>query len=326
VETTVAPTVAPTAAATAPTPFAPTPARLDPPIVTLPSAPIPIARTLALTRSTVAPGDEEAARWGVEWYLQGLDRYRDNGDFLPVTGAFGKAVAAALVESRTPGVKRSFLLESLRVEALYRKPWGTQALADVRVTIVDRAADRSVPDQREIGLLRLSGDRRLQVIDAWDASAGRWFNGRPSDTDLGLREAVAQAVGWHLSLESWVIGLPPDTYYNGVDATPFKKARAAYVATFDRTTIKTRIFTDVAAVIERFETFAEINGGIATMRLTGTVTTTDADGRAGRETVTRRVKVFFGNWAPEVVDEEVTPGVWRSGGDLALVEIDVNRA
>jgi hypothetical protein len=27
-----------------------------------------------------------------------------------------------------------------------------------------------------------------------------------------------------------------------------------------------------------------------------------------------------------VVDEEVTPGVWRSGGDLALIDIDVNRA
>ena len=56
------------------------------------------------------------------------------------------------------------------------------------------------------------------------------------------------------------------------------------------------------------------------------VNSIDAAGRMQRQPVAGRVKIFMGNWIPEVVDEEVTPGVWRSGGDLALAEIDVNRA
>lgn len=315
-------TIAPT-----PSPAATSAAQLSDPVVVLASTPFPVATTLALTRSAVSPGDEEAARWGVERYLEGLDRYRDHGDFLPVSGAFGKAVAAALVESRTLGVRRTFVLESLRIESLFRKPWGTQALVDVRVTIIDRAVDRSAPDQREAGLLRLSGDRRLQVIDSWDDSTGRWFNGRVPDDPTGLRETVAPALAWHLRRESWVIGGPVETNATNLGENhPFEKARAAYLAAFDRSVTVSRLFADVTGTIERHETFAELPGGITTVRYTAIVNTIDATGRMLRQPVAGRVKIFMGNWIPEVVDEEVTPGVWRSGGDLALAEIDVNRA
>lgn len=298
---------------------------LDSPVVTIADAPFPVAPTFTLTRSGVAPTDEGSARWGIERYLEGLDRYREHGDYLPARGAFGQAVAAALVESRTPGVKRKFVLESLRIESIYKKPWGTQALADVRVTIVDRAVDGSAPDQREAGLLRLAGDK-LQVVDGWDAVAGRWFNGRVPDDAAGLRESVAQAIGLYLRKESWTAVGPVETYADGFGMTPFKTARNAYVVAFDRARIASRTFEDVSGTIERHDTFAELPGGITTARLSATVVTTDTAGRTQRESVTRRVKVFFGNWMPEVVDEEVTPGVWRSGGDLALVEIDVNLA
>ena len=290
------------------------------------SDPFPVLATFALAKSAVSAGDTELASRGVQYYLEGLDRYRDNGDFLPVTGAFGTAVAKALVESRTPGVKRTFVLESLRIESLYRKPWGTLAMADVRVTIADHAVDGSAPDQREAGLLRLSGDRRLNVIDSWDTSTGRWFNGHVPENPAGLREAVVQPIGWHLRTESWVAGLPAETYWDGAGATPFQKARAAYLATLDRAATRTRTFDTVTATIERFDTFAEMAGGMATVRVAATLVTTDASGRTQRQGIARRVKVFFGNWSPEVVDEEITPGVWRSGGDLALIDIDVNRA
>jgi len=310
-----------------PSPAATPAARLSDPVVLLASTPFPIETTLALTRSAVAPGDEEAARWGVERYLEGLDRYRDHGDFLPVSGAFGKAVATALVESRTPGIQRKFVLESLRIESLYRKPWGTQALVDVRVAIVDRAVNRSAPDQRETGLLRLSGDRRLQVVDAWNDSTGTWFNGRTPDDPAGLRAAIAPALAWHLRRESWVIGGPVETNATNLgESHPFEKARAAYLATFDRKATVARSFAEVIGAIERHETFAEIPGGITTVRYTAMVNSIDAAGRMQRQPVAGRVKIFMGNWIPEVVDEEVTPGVWRSGGDLALAEIDVNRA
>jgi hypothetical protein len=310
----------------APSPVMPTGPQLDVPLVALATTAFPIESTFALTPAATSSNSEFAARWGIERYLEGLDRYRDHGDFLPVQGAFGEAVAAALVASRTPGVKRTFVLESLLVERIYRKPWSTQALADVRVTIVDRAVDRSAPDQRESGLLRLTGDRRLQVIDAWNESAGRWFNGRVPDDPAGLRESVAQAVGIHLRSESWLAGGPIETYAGGAGATPFKTARAAHLATFDRGAIVSRTFDEVAGVIERHDTFAELPGGIATVRIAATVVTTDAAGRTQRQPIERRLKVFFGNWIPEVVDEEITPGVWRSGGDLALVEIDINLA
>jgi hypothetical protein len=312
---------------TTPTPVAPPAARLEDPIVTMATDPFPVLTTLALVKAAVSPGDTEIATRGVQYYLEGLDRYRENGDFLPVSGAFGKAVAQALVESRTPGTKRTFVLESLRIESLYRKPWGTLALADVRVAIADRAVDGSAPDQREAGLLRLRGDdRRLSVIDSWNDETGRWFNGHIPDDPAGLRAAVMQPIGWHLRTESWVVGLPPETYFDGAGATPFNKARAAYRAAFDRAVVTSRTFESVTATIERFDTFAELVGGMATVRLAATIVTTDAAGRTQRQPFARRVKVFFGNWAPEVVDEEVTPGVWRSGGDLALIDIDVNRA
>jgi hypothetical protein len=314
----------------APTPsVAPTPTpgpRLDDPIVTVTAEPFPVLATFTLTKSAVAPGDAELATLGVQRYLEGLDRYRDNGDFLPVGGTFGKAVAAALVASRTPGVKRTFVLKSLRIEALYRKPWGTMALVDARVTIADHAVDGSAPDQLEAGLLRLSGDRRLSVTDGWDDSMGRWFNGHVAESAAGLREAVVQPIGWHLRTESWIAGMASETYWDGSSGTPFQKARHAYIASFDRAATLSRTFADVTATSERFDTFAEMAGGIATVRVAAALVTT-GPGRPQREPVTRRVKVFLGgNWMPEVVDEEVTPGVWRSGGDLALIDIDVNRA
>src|SRR5947208_1965226 len=106
---------------------------------------------------------------------------------------------ATATPSPTPGVKRTFVLESLRVESVYRKPWGTLALADARVTIADHAVDGSSPDQRETGLLRLGGDdRRLSVSDSWDDAAGRWFNGRIAEDPAGLRQAIAQPIGWYL--------------------------------------------------------------------------------------------------------------------------------
>ena len=142
----------------------------------------------------------------------------------------------------------------------------------------------------------------------------------------GLRSAIAQAVAQHLHMESWIPSSPGVTYFDGSGATPFQKARAAYFATFDRAAIRSRTFADVTGVIERYDSFAEIHDGMATVRLGATLVTTDTAGRTQREPVLRRVKVFFGNWSPEVVDEEVTPGIWRSGGDLALVDLDVNRA
>lgn len=138
--------------------------------VAVASDPFPIVPSLVLQRAAVEEEDENLARLGVERYIEALDRYREGGGDpaqLGLTGAFRDAVVAGIAASATPGVQRRFALESLQVERVYRKPWGTRALLEVAVTIVDRAVDGSAPDQREVGLLRMVGDRP-HVTDSWD--------------------------------------------------------------------------------------------------------------------------------------------------------------
>lgn len=332
-----APTAAPTTeavpvtAATA-SPAPPTPGPTAQPTlqeiaVAVAAEPFPVVPSLMLRRAAVVSADEDSARIGVQRYLESLDRYRESGDTtgLALQGTFRDAVVAGLRSSATPGVRRKFALESLRMEQLYRKPWGTRALAHVAVTIVDRAVDANAPDQRESGLLRMTGDK-LHVSDAWDYTVGRWYNGGEKLDPVPFTREVAQAIAFHLRTESWVPGAPAETYFGGTGSTPYADARAAYVRGIDRSLTPSRTFADVTAMVERYDTFAEVRDGLATVLVAGTLVTADADGYVRRAPFERRVVVLFGNWTPEVVDEELSAGVWRSGGDRALAEIDVNRA
>jgi hypothetical protein len=94
----------------------------------------------------------------------------------------------------------------------------------------------------------------------------------------------------------------------------------------DRTATPWRTFEDVRATVERYETFSDIRDGLATVRVSGTIVTKSAGGAARHAPFERTLRILFGNWIPEVVDEQVTPGVWLSGGDLALAARDVNAA
>lgn len=267
------------------------------------------------------------ARLGVQQYLEALDRYRDSGfDASQLgleKGPFRDAVVAGLRSSATPGVRRKLEIERLEVLRRYTKPWGTQALVDVSVTIVDRDVAGVAAAQRESGVLRLTGDDRLYVRDAWDGT--RWLNGNPLTADA-IRQAVVDPLGFYLRLESWVPGSAAEQWRTGDEATPFTTWRAQRLAAIDRTQVVSRTFDGVTARIERYDTFAEISSGLATVRLAGTLVTADAAGRVTRTPFERRVRVFlFGNWMPEVVDEEVA-GEWISGGQLALEKVDINRA
>lgn len=305
-----------------------TSSRPSEPTVTVSADRFPIETSLEL-RTSNTPDDIAAARSAVSLYLMTLNSYRDGGSAsqLHITGRFRDAVTQALAESATPGVKRRLELESLRLDRLLVKPWGVRAFAEVTATIVDRVVEGSGTDQRESGRLRLTGDR-LRVSDGWDYANGRWFNGSGLG-DRGaesVRNAVAQPLTFFLGLEQWAPGSPAETWRAG-EPTPFSAAHAKRVAAIDRTQVTSRLFEDVRVTVERFETFAGEAAGIATVRLTGKLKTTDAGGRTSRAPLERRLKVFlFGGWLPEVVDEEIAPAVWLSGGDLALDRIDVNRA
>jgi hypothetical protein len=261
-------------------------------------------------------------------YLQNIDLYRRGASpVLPITGPFLDAVSAALKESATPGVKREFVLESLVVDHHVQKPWGTHAYVDVTVTLADRAIDGSAPDQRETGKLRLTGDR-LRVSDGWDEAHARWFNGFGALPLDRVRSEIVDPIGFYLAWESWAPGYALEQWRaSDEEATPFTRARAQRLAAIDRTRTTSQTFEGVAATIERFETIEGLWTGLATVRVNGTRVTADAAGKIQRTAYEKRVRVFlFGQWMPEVVDEEVSPGVWLSGGDLALARIDVDRA
>lgn len=308
------------------TPAAPVESTRVPEIaVAVSEAAFPLEPTLALRPAPIDDAKTESVRGSIARYLETLDHFRATGatnrEALTVYGRFGDAVFNGIEASRD--VERKFVIGSLRVDRYLVKPWGTPAVAEVTATILDRAVNGSLPDQTETGRFRLVGDR-LFVADAWDYASGGWFNGSTSMTAAEVREAVSSTTAHHLLLESWVPGSAPTTF--GDESTPFWRARHAYIAALDRTATPWRTFEDVKANVERYETFSDIRDGLATVRVNGTIVTKDASMKTSRTAFERTLRVFFGNWIPEVVDEQITPGVWLSGGDLALAQRDVNAA
>lgn len=330
-EPTAAPTPEPTQQAIAtPASEAPSPrpsASVPEPVVAWEDGSVPIVRSLGLRAMPIDDEVVAAVRGAVSGYLQRLNSWReDQRQWFPASGAFGDAVKEGLTSSATPGVKRKFELGAVAIERYLVKPWGVPALAEVRATIVDRVVEGRGADQTETGRLLLLG-ARLRVVDGWDGANGSWLNGLELMTETELRNVVRPSLPWFLRLETWLPGSPVEFGF-GPGTSPFWAARHEYLQTFDRSKIVSRTFTDLRARIERYETFAEIRDGLATVLVAGTVVTVDASGREQRSPLSRRVIVLVGNWNPEVVDEEISPGVWRSAGQLyaGLKERDRNFA
>jgi hypothetical protein len=298
--------------------------------VALASASFPMTATLALRAVPTNDEHDGRIRIGLERYLEGLNAYRDAGAKDPsqlglgITGRFKDVVLAGMKASGTNGVKRKFAIGSFRVDRLLTKPWGTRAVAEVTATILDKAVDGSAPDQIETGRLRLVGDKPM-VIDGWDFANGRWFNGLATMTADGLRTDIVPAIASLLHAESWVPGSAFETNF-GSGETPYFAARHEYLRLLDRTKNASRTFADVVATVVRYETFKEIRDGLATVRIQGVILTNDHAGKTEREHFDRQAVVLFGNWVPEVVDEQIVAGRWLSGGDLALGIRDHNFA
>jgi hypothetical protein len=324
-----APSPSPTLAGVSATPWPapPTLVEVAAPAVTVSAGVFPIVTSLRLKLAVIDDALIQGARAGVELYLRLIDDFRGHrSPALPIAGRFRDAVSAALIDSAMPGVTREFKLESLRVDRHVQKPWGTHAYVDVTVTIVDRAVGGNAPDQRETGMLRLSGDR-LRVSDGWDEANGRWFNGFGPLPLEQIRQGIGDPISDYLRAESWTPASLPRVWISSGDASAFANAHGLRVASLDRAQIVARVFEGTTATIERFDTIDGIWSGLATVRLGSTLMTTNAAGRTDRAPFERRVRVFlFGSWAPEVVDEQAPSGAWVSGDALALEKIDVDRA
>jgi hypothetical protein len=309
---------------------APTPAYVAPdprltPTIAVSKEVFPIMTTLRTKLAVIDEAVINAARWGVERYLESIDRFRNGqSPVLPITGPFLAAVSTALKESATPGVRRQFQVESLTVDHHVEKPWGTHAYIDVTVTLVDRAVDGNAPDQRETGKLRLTGAKPF-VTDGWDYEHERWFNGfGPLPLDQ-VRNGVAEAASQYLWFESWLPNTPPVPWQ--VEGSAYRRAHSQRMLAIDRRQVTAQLFNGVNATIERFETIEGIWSGVATVRLEGNAVTTYAGGNTVITKLDRHVRVFvLGNWVPEVVDEQLPFRDWVSGGDLALGDVDNNWA
>src|SRR6266550_1349153 len=303
-------------------------AHLEGPNIAVATTAFPVVASFALHAAPIDANAEGAARLGLEWYLDSLDRFRESGatdrSQLSLGGKFGDAVFAGMKGSGTPGVKRKFAIGSFKIDRLLVKPWGTGAVVEVTATILDKAVDGSVPDQSETGRLRMIGDKPT-VVDGWDGANGRWFNGPQTTSQSDARGNVAFWLADLLRVESWIPGSPRETAVGPGGETAYGRARIQDLSALDRT-LSSRTFEDVTATVERYETFSEIVDGLATVRLVGTVVTSDANGRNQRQPFERRVVILHGQNHPEVVDEQLTSGVWLSGGDLALGVRDHNFA
>lgn len=302
------------------------------PAVTVRQQSFPIsAQQAALAPATPGEHAEHSAKFSVGDYLQRLDQYRSTGAAIDESmfrpGRFREAVLRGIAASAREGVRRKFELVSLRIDRVYEKPWGTQALMEVTVTIADRVMSGSAADELETGRLRLGGDRRMTVIDAWDAAAGRWFDGlAPVMAERILAEAQ-HPFGWYLVPEMWRPGTPMQTFHGPGGETPYSRARSALIASFDRQRTTSRNIADVTATIERFDRLTELGDGIATVRLAGTLITIDQHGTEKRSSFTRLVRALRQTWGTgqgwlTVIDEQGPDGAWLSGGDLALKDID----
>jgi len=115
---------------------------------------------------------------------------------------------------------------------------------------------------------------------------------------------------------------------------PFRDAVVASVEATKRAGVQrkfelvaARTLVDVTATVERFDTLTEIGDGIAAVRLSGTVVRKDSAGVETREQFTRTVRAFRkafanGHGSFTVIDELGPGGVWLSGGDIALKDLD----
>jgi hypothetical protein len=288
-------------------------------------------------------------------YLEVLDKYRSDQtspanramfESMHAPGPYTELIRQSLVASFGFGAsapqKRGFELEQLTIQHMYAKPWGRVAYIDATLTYVDRitAADGRTSTIRHVqqGRYVNQGQGMYKVTDGYDPMLGRWVDGeQPRWSALALEAEGPNAIGFFLQRESYV---PAEPYVHAAPPggrfliTAFDNARNDLLMKLDASYAKgeftARRFDDVAMRVTRFEPATFLGDGVVTVVVTGQLLTIAAGAPARSTPVTRTLRFYRitrdglnASW--QAVDEQDANGVWLSGGDLALAEIDQDR-
>jgi hypothetical protein len=221
-------------------------------------------------------------------------------------------------------------IREIALERAYAKPWGPPALIELHFVLVDRHTSQIVATtERERNVrLRMSVAGDWQVVDVFDATAGRWLEGdAPRYSALSLENEISDVIGDYLLAETYTADLAGFT--TGRPATTFWSVRnqaigelGARVASGE---LRDRHFEDVGARIVRFDPATFLGDGVLTVMLQGKLVETRGDGVKRTIPFTQALKflrTYSGRAGWTAVDAQEPDGTWVSGGELALSEVD----
>ena len=222
-------------------------------------------------------------------------------------------------------------IRDIALDRAYAKPWGRQAMIELHFVLVDQHTGRiNGPSTEERPVrLRMSVAGNWQIVDAFDATAGRWLEGEsPRYSAFSLENEVADVVAEYLSAESFAPGVWPSGAVRP-PTTAFWKARNDALNEMNRLftsgTLVDRHFEDVTARIVRFDPATYVGDGVLTVSVAGKLVEIAADGTKRTVPFTQPLKflrTYGGSVSWFAADAQESDGSWDSGGVLALSEID----
>jgi hypothetical protein len=296
---------------------------------------------------------ETDLRAWVPSYLGALDMFRKDPsaqnrgtfDLMYAPGPYAELIRQSL-QARgaqpSPGLQRKFELGQLTIQHMYAKPWGRVAYIDAVLTFLDRVTEAggqtSTVQHVQQARFVNQGHGMYKVIDGYDPMVARWVDGeQPRWSSLALEAEAPFPIGWYLQRESYV----PDEQYPHAGApgsywliTAYDKSRNDFLNQLDASYAKkeftTRRFDDVSVRISRFEPATFLGDGVVTVVLNARLVSAAPSGPERSSPVARTLRFYRitrdglnTNW--QAVDEQGANGVWLSGGNLELAEIDQDR-
>ena len=229
---------------------------------------------------------------------------------------------------REPIDGRTFTVSGATIQRLYAKPWGRAAYADVGLRLIETGGPNdSTRDLR----IRVTVGRQWRLVDAWDATTGRWLAGDgPQYSALVLESEAPGAVANYLWNESFVAG-GSEQYAQRPGLSTFLQARIDALkelnTAFKEHRMVERRFEGATVKILGFDPATYLGDGVLTVSVSGRLVQTDGSGNSRVTPFTQQMKFLRtvrGMFASlNAIDQQSTNGTWDSGGELALHAVDI---